>query len=382
MEDCSLSEEVLRNKLAFMTFHGSKGSERDAVVVMGGTDYAYPLFFNRNTTDDETLCPNPVYVSMTRARRELIIIHSQNANFAPYVDVSCLSTLCDIDICKYNALKTRELPTSVPVIDTQVKNKRDVSVSTLLEHIPYHVVKKACEFITWTKLEKTGHDVINLPELSATVKTGYGAEYVADLNGIAIPAMLQYTLQRRCWLLDQLHTLNLESSKLCKQLREHTLTRYAEGKIVCGDFLCGAMLHQSARSQYFYRTRQLPNFRWIDASTCDMLLNFLQHTCGINNDMSPIFEAPLSRDLNDYIIHGDADVILQDGTLIELKCTSGDFEMKHMLQAVFYGWMQQIAYDVVGPLRVIYVLSGHIYEINRDPESFDKAVKCIIESLL
>lgn len=387
MEDCSLSEDVLRNKLAFMTFHGSKGSERDAVVVMGGTDFAYPLFFNRNAKEDEeNVCPNPVYVSMTRAKRELIIIHSHNAIFAPYVDISCLSTFCEIDIAKYNSLKSREAPQSPPQPSPEKSNVRDVSVSALLEHIPYHVIKTACECITWNKININAEQEeasIKLPELSATVKTGLGAEYVADLNGIAIPAMLEYRLHGRCWLLDQLHTLNLESSTLCKQLREHTLVRYAEDKIVCGDFLCGAMLHQSARSQYFYRTRQLPNFRWIDASTCDILLDFLEHACGINGDMDPQFEVPMCREFDGYTIHGDADVILRaDGTLIELKCTSGDFEMKHMLQAVFYGWMQsQEGVEEQGPLRVIYVLSGQIYEIKRDSDAFDRAVRCIIESL-
>lgn len=394
MEDCSLSEEVLRNKLAFMTFHGSKGSERDAVVVMGGTDDAYPLFFNRNATEDEHVCPNPVYVSMTRAKRELIIIHSQNANFAPYVDVSSLSSLCDIDAAKCSSILAREInknKKNPPVVsdETPTPSKKDVSVSTLLEHLPYHIVKMACESI---KVTKVGDTLTDLPELSATVKTGYGAEYVADLNGIAIPAMLQYRLQGRCWLLDQLHTLNLDSSNLCMQLREHTLKRYAEDKVVCGDFLCGAMLHQSARSQYFYRARQLPNFRWIDADTCDSLMNFLEHVCCINNDMDPQFEAPLCRETEVYCerynnvhcerynVHGDADVILNaDGTLIELKCTSGDFEMKHMLQAVFYGWMQSYQNNDA-PLRVIYVLSGHIYEIKRDADAFDHAVRCVMES--
>jgi hypothetical protein len=394
MEDCSLSEEVLRNKLAFMTFHGSKGSERDAVVVMGGTDDAYPLFFNRNATEDEHVCPNPVYVSMTRAKRELIIIHSQNANFAPYVDVSSLSSLCDIDAAKCSSIVARELnknKKNPPVVseETPTPSKKDVSVSTLLEHLPYHIVKMACESI---KVTKVGDTLTDLPELSATVKTGYGAEYVADLNGIAIPAMLQYRLQGRCWLLDQLHTLNLDSSNLCMQLREHTLKRYAEDKVVCGDFLCGAMLHQSARSQYFYRARQLPNFRWIDSDMCDSLMNFLEHVCCINNDMDPQFEAPLCRETEVYCerynnvhcerynVHGDADVILNaDGTLIELKCTSGDFEMKHMLQAVFYGWMQSYQNNDA-PLRVIYVLSGHIYEIKRDADAFDHAVRCVMES--
>jgi hypothetical protein len=79
-------------------------------------------------------------------------------------------------------------------------------------------------------------------------------------------------------------------------------------------------------------------------------------------------------------VHGDADVILNaDGTLIELKCTSGDFEMKHMLQAVFYGWMQSYSNNDT-PLRVIYVLSGHIYEIKRDADAFDNAVRCVLES--
>lgn len=394
MEDCSLSEEVLRNKLAFMTFHGSKGSERDAVVVMGGTDDAYPLFFNRNATDNEDVCPNPVYVSMTRAKRELIIIHGHNAGFAPYVNMSCLSSLCDIDTNKYNVLASREkkihLQSQIPV---NVNTKRDVSVSSLLEHMPYHIIKKACESIRWSK--KTLSSSLNVPELSATVKTLYGAEYVADLNGIAIPAMLQHRLQGRCWLLDQLHTLNLESSTLCKQLREHTLARYAEDRVVCGDFLCGAMLHQSARSQYFYRARQLPNFRWIDACTCDALLSFLQHEeCGINESMDPEFEVPMVREYMGYTIHGEADVILRtDQTLIELKCTSGDFEMKHMLQAVFYGWMQEpylrseihtvvhsnvLRYPL---LRVVYVLSGHIYEIERDSDAFESAIRCVIQSL-
>jgi superfamily I DNA/RNA helicase len=67
-DDAPLDEDVIRGKLVISTYHQFKGSERDLVVVFGADDSWFRLFgpdLSRNS------CPNPVYVALTRARKQV-----------------------------------------------------------------------------------------------------------------------------------------------------------------------------------------------------------------------------------------------------------------------------------------------------------------------
>ena len=361
-EDCSLGEEVLRGKLVFMTFHGSKGMERDAVVVVGGTDEAYLKYFNKGH-DPASGCPNPVYVCMTRARRELVIVHSSRSDLAPYVDPVRLPERADVE-------GEIRVPTAATV-DSSTNTASTFTVTGLLSHLSYTKIREAAALLHFTKVSLSDpepHPPKN--ELCATVRTRPGfAEYVADLNGIAIPAMLEYQDTGRTWLFDTLPTFDIGACATCSVLRSDLLSRGGASRGV-GDFLCAATLYQSSRSQYFYRATQIRTFDWLEEADVEDAIACLRLS-GIERSKNPQFEVPLQR----QNVRGSADVIT-DNAVYEIKCTT-TFQTVHLLQIALYAW---ILADDTKHIRLVYALSNEMYEVQNDIGAFERVAQMLLDS--
>ena len=386
-EDCSLSEEVMRGKLVFMTFHGSKGTERDAVVVIGGTDENYPKFFQRNHVVEDSECPNPVYVSMTRARKELVVIHHDTVPFAKYVDGCALHKVA----CVEGVLRQVTEPTDIgddADTDADVNTPppepvRTCGVLDLLAHMPFDQIKRACALLRF-EVCVLPEALFPRPKLVTTVRTKWGTsseakhEYVADLNGIAIPAMLEYRYTGSTWLFSTLPSLkNLAMSDFCSDIRKQVLARTQEGPGVVrpADFLAAATLHQSSRSQYFYRAKQINNYRWLESKDVNAALTILKEA-GITKESHPMFEVELgpswlsSPGTAARRVAGVADVVTDDA-IYEIKCTGGDVQNVHILQLVIYAWLLG---DPTKKLRLVYVTSGTVVSVEYDQVAFDSIV--------
>ena len=67
-DDASLDEDVIRGKLVVSTYHQFKGSERDLVIVFGADD-SWFRWYGAGVAPDR--CPNPVFVALTRARKQV-----------------------------------------------------------------------------------------------------------------------------------------------------------------------------------------------------------------------------------------------------------------------------------------------------------------------
>eukprot|EP00798_Chlamydomonas_sp_ICE-L_P030990 gene30990-7098_t len=371
-EECSLNEQVLRGKLAFMTFHGSKGTEREAVVVLGGTEESYMTFFQRMHHDaplssSTVNCPNPVYVSLTRAKRELIVVHNMRSHLAPYMDATALLETATLQGCPPASASKKDVTPEDTNDDADIRpNER--GVCSLLEHLPFQTIKRASAHLTWS-VQDIG---VRAPALCSTVRTrGALAEYVADLDGIAIPAILEYRVTGRSQLLDMLPTLNMSSSKYCGNLRDALASRISSScDPSVSDFLCAATLHQSSASQYFYRAKQITRFDWLDEVDVESSLEVMRGA-GICGGVVERFEVPLRREFVPKACHvyGEADVVTED-SLYELKCTCGEVQLVHILQTALYAWMHG---DDRKRIRLVYLLSGTVCDIDYDIASFEIA---------
>ena len=67
-DDAPLDEDVIRGKLVVSTYHQFKGSERDLVIVFGADDGWFKRF-GRDVLHDS--CPNPIFVALTRACKQV-----------------------------------------------------------------------------------------------------------------------------------------------------------------------------------------------------------------------------------------------------------------------------------------------------------------------
>ena len=106
-DDTPLCEKVTRGKLMIATYHQFKGVERDLIIVFGA-DATWFDSYGRELPDNS--CPNPIFVALTRARKELIIIHSGEASPLPFMDVTALGTYANLVSLEDGI----ELPKQVP----------------------------------------------------------------------------------------------------------------------------------------------------------------------------------------------------------------------------------------------------------------------------
>ena len=67
-DEAPLDKDVIHGKLVVSTYHQFKGSERDLVIVFGADDSWYKWFGSDVLHE---LCPNPVFVALTRARKQV-----------------------------------------------------------------------------------------------------------------------------------------------------------------------------------------------------------------------------------------------------------------------------------------------------------------------
>jgi hypothetical protein len=82
------NERVLRNKLVFLSFHQSKGLERKVVIVLG-FDNSYFLYYKKGY--DPLVCPNELYVAVTRSSERLIVVHDVKHDFLPFLNIEAIS---------------------------------------------------------------------------------------------------------------------------------------------------------------------------------------------------------------------------------------------------------------------------------------------------
>lgn len=76
-----LDERVTYGKVRVSSIHQFKGSERDLVILFG-IDASYFKYIGRTIPDDS--CPKDIFVALTRAAKQLVIVHDENQKLMPF----------------------------------------------------------------------------------------------------------------------------------------------------------------------------------------------------------------------------------------------------------------------------------------------------------
>ncbi|KAI8665850.1 DNA helicase [Fusarium keratoplasticum] len=92
-DEVPLDDRVIEGKMCVSTIHQFKGSERDLVILFG-MDSSFFEFFGRNLPDDR--CPNEVFVALTRAREQLVLVHHNSQKLMPFVSAQALYETADV----------------------------------------------------------------------------------------------------------------------------------------------------------------------------------------------------------------------------------------------------------------------------------------------
>ncbi|KAI8961494.1 P-loop containing nucleoside triphosphate hydrolase protein [Daldinia sp. FL1419] len=192
-DDVPLDKLVYSGKLIVSTYHQFKGNERDLVIVYGA-DNAYFEILGRNLPNDT--CPNEIFVALTRARKQLVVMHDAREAAMPFV---CPQTLYNTaDVVRMSSAKFKRCRASGRQINTGLLLPRNVIVSEIARHVLQATLDDVCNrYLQITELAALLPEELQIkaPErvLTDSVKMHY--EAVSDINGMAVVAAYEHDIK-------------------------------------------------------------------------------------------------------------------------------------------------------------------------------------------
>ncbi|TFK52909.1 P-loop containing nucleoside triphosphate hydrolase protein [Heliocybe sulcata] len=187
-DDGPLKQAVVRNKIVLTTYHRFKGSERDLTIVCD-VDNLFFRYTGRDLPTDH--CPRAVYVALTRAKQQLVIVHPDGRSTMPFVDWDKVKDLADF----HNLAPSGQEPKQAAQrADERLQLPKFRKVTALIRHIPVTVLDSLL-----TKYVKTSirsplpeeHHIL-APDI---IKTRGGPkplrEQVSDINGLVAASLFE-----------------------------------------------------------------------------------------------------------------------------------------------------------------------------------------------
>lgn len=369
-----LDEDVLKGKIVFSTLHQVKGLERKCVFLFG-FDQSYFDFFAKNAPKD--ICPNTLYVGLTRSLERLVIFHHNHHDYLSFMNADLLARYASVQIKDKMHISSR------------TTSKLDIAVCELTRHISAKVIYDAMGFFSYAdEVEPT--NVIEIPiridGVSSENKTTL-TETVAELNGIALASYFEYNTLGTLEILNELLKSNKHSEtvrQLCttenkdadrRSLDESSTHDYSfdftpENLLKLSNAYC------SYRSAYIFKMNQITNYNWLTQNQLDSaferMKTYISKSCMFE---VPVFSVSAIMGKN---INGCIDILdLGNKTIWEIKAVAS-IKFEHIIQVAIYGYLfnemlkslecrEKFGLEVDGlKYKLFNILNGHIIEVKFD----------------
>jgi hypothetical protein len=278
-------EKEMKGKLAFLTFHQSKGLERKIIIVYN-FDNSYFTYFN--TSADPLVCPNELYVATTRTLEHLTLLHDHKQLHLPFIDrdkIPQYTTFINYGL--------HEIKEYVPPLT-------NLAVTELTSYLSFDILEKLMKYIDITTV--TEHEKkIDIP--LGTQQDNY-YESISDITGTAIPLYFEFKEKGKSSVLKDFtdtdgsaKLLRLTTQELCKN------------------------------DNLYYRMNQIQNYNWLSNKNLQLAYDRMKTHIGSN----PHFEIPVSYKEE---LYGCIDC-MDDTAIWEFKCVD-NITREHILQLSLY----------------------------------------------
>ncbi|KAK0723978.1 P-loop containing nucleoside triphosphate hydrolase protein [Apiosordaria backusii] len=380
-DEVPLDDRVIEGKLCVSTIHQFKGSERDLVILFG-LDSSFFGYFGRNLPDDR--CPNQVFVALTRAAEQLVLVHFEEEELMPFVSVKALYETARVINMTRN--QDRIKPPRAPgrLLERGLTLPRRVAVREIARHLKDEhldaIVHSHLRIQVLSPLPE--HQHIKLPAVVISDKGKRFHEAVSDLNGLVVVAALEHEIAGTLGALRLSQRENDTIPEICSHQGVSWLCRRA----------CD---HEAAVSGYLPRSIQMANhdFDWIEPDDLAIARSRLR---GELSGMvaNPRFEVDANGffsiddqecKLQECKLFGRADIVTassnSDGnnaggveSVWEIKFVS-QLSNQHVIQACTYAYLLGIPHVILYNVR-----NGEKWEIT--PRDGQKGLRCMIEDVL
>lgn len=379
----ALDSRVIDGKLVFTTIHQAKGRERKAVIILG-FDESYFEYYDKNS--DKNICPNELYVALTRPSERLTIFHDQKKGAMPFLNM---------DIIKNYTIFIDQSKNKIKESKGISFKETTFTVTELVNYLPFSVEKLCLELLDITKIQENDTKL----NITNVVQIGNLYESVSDITGIAIPAYYEYLVCGKSTIMNKnLIENNIELvkgtnwsdetklvlitklKKFSKSVQKFYKNNIEKMDIKKGlsieDLLKISLYYTAQQNKTDYKLKQITKFDWLSTDTLNEGINRLKKVVGNGN---LYFEESVEKTIDGVLIFGEIDCIDKNNKIVyEFKCTK-TLTSTHIIQHAIYKYL----HAKEGFRYLIYnILTNELLEINTNINVLEKLIKILIEHKL
>ena len=389
-EEDGLDDDVIKGKVAFTTFHQSKGRERKIVFVFGFDD-SYFDFHAKEKLRSE--CPSELYVAVTRASEILIVVESADKDQLQFMncDHDQLRNTRMVDFFGMPVKKKGEKEKEKKPVEK--KDIHSTTVTELTSYISEENNEKLIDLLDLLFKIETKPSSKTTVDIPSNIKTNNGkTEDVSDINGLAIPAMyeMKKSKEKQCTLksiIDEQYAIADKGTKdfIASKMKE--LDKYVK-KNKIGSFLCLGNVYIAVCENIHSKLNQIDNYNWLTREMIDVCHDNLATNVGKH----PVFEQELgnfegetgkyfkyiSNDYGTIEIKGRIDAY-DDTTLWEFKCV-GTLQSEHLLQLTVYAWLWEKCDNKHKKYKILNIRTGEVRKLNYQPHLVEEVMSILFEN--
>jgi hypothetical protein len=406
-DERKLDEEIIKGKIVFSTFHQSKGRERKYVIIYG-FDESYFLFYGKDL--NPCVCPETLYVAVTRAKEELVLIHDCRFKTLSFIK----PTLFEMSFEPYSSYmkiyRLKEMQPSSPSNEVQhVVNVTDltkfikednIKLLTDIANTVFYTISepsydldipcklklsRRCDSSTGTGTS-TGTDSCG-DSSSSTDDEDDLYEDVSDINGIVIPAIYEAESQgSESTIEKEVHQLY---DNLCRQQNKHHFIQKVYNKLnhygsqSVDDYIRMAIMYISLKEEIYHKIAQISRHNWLDRSLitpCFSVLSTLIDTESALYERG-IYVKSAFNDFGVVELLGRLDVF-DKRHVLEIKCTQ-TLTLEHKMQLLVYAWMwkkQTDSFYDAKEFKLVNIRTGEILSLDTTSHLLDEAIHILLEN--
>ena len=320
-DDTKLDEDIINGKVVFCTYHQSKGRERKCVIVYN-FDMSYFTFYARDY--NPKVCPSTMYVALSRASEQLILIESFKSEPCSFLKLD--KQKVDFHEIFYEGHGTKDSKTNM--------TEHDTDVTGLLKFI-----KDTYVFLMQPKVDKL-FKTVKKPRYKVRIPDkidGRTFESVAEINGLVIPCIYECETKGISTIISYVdeHMMRSKKKYIKKFYADHINDDYSSLE----KYVYYTMIYMSLTSGIINNLAQITDVSWMNDHIVDECHRLLYEEL---SDCS-IYEVPVSYECFSYNEYGTVNIVgridaIDNNNVYEIKCVDS-FTLDHYLQLIVYAWM-------------------------------------------
>ncbi|RGP63588.1 p-loop containing nucleoside triphosphate hydrolase [Fusarium sporotrichioides] len=338
-DEAPLNDQVIHGKMCISTIHQFKGRERELVILLG-MDSSYLRYYGRDLPDDK--CPNEVFVALTRALGQLVLLNDYEDKMMPCVSVDAVYGTAEVT--NMTSDETDILPPDLPgrPLELGLLLPMSCTASEIARYIQGDALDKVVKRFLHVKRVSprlSVHGRINIQNVVASDTQKGFFESVSDINGLVIAAALELETS------GALRSLGVRQEEVNRNMPRHPQRLVS--------WLCRlACNYEAQQSGYQPRMIQMEHHRfdWMRHEDLELARRRLDKEL-VDTTRHLNFEVGMSGKflVDDQItkLSGRADIVTSspgnrdgenDKTIWEIKFVS-QLTNEHIIQACVYGYL-------------------------------------------